>query len=111
MSADNKTLAKFELAPIPPAPRGVPEVEVTLRDRRRTASCNVLREGPRLGPRAEASTWSSLRVASRQDQVEQASSRDAESVPSDADEKRRELAELRKQSAEALLYTSERAVD
>ncbi|RLB48641.1 MAG: molecular chaperone DnaK, partial [Deltaproteobacteria bacterium] len=28
MSADNKSLAKFELAPIPPAPRGVPQIEV-----------------------------------------------------------------------------------
>ena len=29
MAEDNKSLAKFELAPILPAPRGVPEVEVT----------------------------------------------------------------------------------
>ena len=29
MARDNKTLAKFELSPIPPAPRGVPEIEVT----------------------------------------------------------------------------------
>ncbi len=28
MAADNKSLAKFELSPIPPAPRGVPEIEV-----------------------------------------------------------------------------------
>ena len=29
MSADNKTLGQFELADIPPAPRGVPQIEVT----------------------------------------------------------------------------------
>jgi molecular chaperone DnaK len=29
MSADNKTLGRFELQGIPPAPRGVPQVEVT----------------------------------------------------------------------------------
>ena len=29
MSADNKTLGKFELVGIPPAPRGVPQIEVT----------------------------------------------------------------------------------
>lgn len=29
MSADNKTLGRFELTGIPPAPRGVPQVEVT----------------------------------------------------------------------------------
>lgn len=29
MAADNKTLGQFELADIPPAPRGVPQIEVT----------------------------------------------------------------------------------
>ncbi|RMF84128.1 MAG: molecular chaperone DnaK [Nitrospirae bacterium] len=29
MAADNKTLAKFDLTGIPPAPRGVPQIEVT----------------------------------------------------------------------------------
>ncbi len=29
MAADNKTLARFDLAGIPPAPRGVPQIEVT----------------------------------------------------------------------------------
>ncbi len=29
MSADNKTLGQFELADIPPSPRGVPQIEVT----------------------------------------------------------------------------------
>ena len=29
MSADNKTLGRFELVGIPPAPRGVPQIEVT----------------------------------------------------------------------------------
>ena len=29
MAADNKTLARFELVGIPPAPRGVPQIEVT----------------------------------------------------------------------------------
>ena len=29
MAADNKTLGRFQLADIPPAPRGVPQIEVT----------------------------------------------------------------------------------
>ena len=29
MSADNKTLGRFQLTDIPPAPRGVPQIEVT----------------------------------------------------------------------------------
>ena len=34
MAADNKTLGRFELFGIPPAPRGIPQVEVYLRHRR-----------------------------------------------------------------------------
>ncbi len=33
-AADNKSLGKFDLADIPPAPRGMPQVEVVLRHRR-----------------------------------------------------------------------------
>ena len=29
MAADNKTLGRFQLGDIPPAPRGVPQIEVT----------------------------------------------------------------------------------
>ncbi len=29
MAADNKTLGRFQLADIPPAPRGIPQIEVT----------------------------------------------------------------------------------
>lgn len=29
MAADNKTLGRFELSDIPPAPRGVPQIQVT----------------------------------------------------------------------------------
>ncbi|MBY8910943.1 Hsp70 family protein, partial [Salinicoccus roseus] len=29
MAADNKTLGRFQLTDIPPAPRGVPQIEVT----------------------------------------------------------------------------------
>ena len=34
MAADNKMLGQFDLVGIPPAPRGVPQIEVTLRHRR-----------------------------------------------------------------------------
>ena len=29
MASDNKTLGRFQLTDIPPAPRGVPQIEVT----------------------------------------------------------------------------------
>ena len=45
MAAYNKSLAKFELTNIPPAPKGVPQIEVALRDRRQRH-----RLGRRLGP-------------------------------------------------------------
>ena len=30
MARDNKTLGRFQLTDVPPAPRGVPQIEVTL---------------------------------------------------------------------------------
>ncbi len=105
MSADNKTLAKFELAPIPPAPRGVPEVEVRFEidaDGIVHVSAKDLGSGREQKVRVVASSGLT------QEQVD-ALVADADQYR-DADEKRKELAELRN-SAEALLYTSERAVE
>ena len=105
MSADNKTLAKFELAPIPPAPRGVPEVEVKFEidaDGIVHVSAKDLGSGREQKVRVVASSGLT------QEQVDGLVA-DADQYR-DADEKRKELAELRN-SAEALLYTSERAVE
>ena len=44
MAADNKTLAKFDLDGIPPAPRGVPQIEVTF-DIDANGILNVDRQG------------------------------------------------------------------
>ena len=33
MAVDNKTIGKFQLPGIPPGPRGMPQIEVTLRYR------------------------------------------------------------------------------
>jgi len=104
MAEDNKSLAKFELAPILPAPRGVPEVEVTF-DIDADGVVNV--------------SAKDLGTSREQNIVVVASSglteADIERIIGEADaykttdQKRRELAELRN-AAEALLYTSERAV-
>jgi molecular chaperone DnaK len=104
MSADNKSLAKFELAPILPAPRGVPEIEVTF-DIDADGVVNVSAKD--LGTGREQA----IRVVASSGLTEQ----DIERIIGEADayktsdQKRRELAELRN-AAEALLYTSERAV-
>ena len=104
MAADNKSLAQFELSPIPPAPRGVPEIEVTF-DIDANGIVNVLAKD--LGTGKEQNVQVVASSGLTPDQIERIV-RDADQYKQ-SDEKRRELAEL-KQSAEALLYTSERAV-
>ena len=46
MAAYNKTLGKFELVGIPPAPRGMPQIEVSF-DIDANGILNVVREGSR----------------------------------------------------------------
>jgi molecular chaperone DnaK len=104
MAADNKSLAQFELAPIPPAPRGVPQVEVRFdidADGIVHVSAKDLGTGREQKVRVVASSGLT------KDQIENIV-QDADRYKQ-SDSKRKELAELR-QSAEALLYTSERAV-
>ena len=52
MAAYNKTLGKFQLTGIAPAPRGVPQIEVTF-DIDANGIVNVTRQGPRHRRRAE----------------------------------------------------------
>jgi molecular chaperone DnaK len=105
MAVDNKTLAKFELAPIPPAPRGVPEILVRFEidaDGIVHVSAKDLRTGREQKVRVVASSG----LTSEQiDKLVDEADRFRES-----DVKRKELAELRN-NAESLLYTSERAVE
>jgi len=104
MAEDNKSLAKFELAPILPAPRGVPEVEVTF-DIDADGVVNVSAKD--LGTSREQNIRVVASSGLTQDDIERIiGEADAYKM---TDEKRRELAELRN-AAEALLYTSERAV-
>ena len=104
MAEDNKSLAKFELAPIPPAPRGVPEIEVTF-DIDADGVVNV--HAKDLGTSREQN----IRVVASSGLTEEDIHRiiDEAETYKTTDQKRRELAELRN-AAEALLYTSERAV-
>jgi len=104
MAADNKTLAKFELSPILPAPRGVPEIEVTF-ELDANGIMNVAAIDKGTGKQQSVRVVASSGLS--QSQVDKLVT-DAEKFK-DADKRRRELAEL-KNSANALLYTSERAV-
>jgi molecular chaperone DnaK len=104
MAGDNKSLARFELAPIPPASRGVPQIEVKFEidaDGIVNVAAKDLGTGREQKVRVVAS--SGLTKDNIADLIA-----DADKYKQ-SDVKRKELAEL-KQSAEALLYTSERAV-
>jgi molecular chaperone DnaK len=104
MAVDNKTLAKFELAPIPPAPRGVPEIQVTFEiDANGIMNVGAIDKGTGKQQTVRVVASSGL----SKEQVDGLIG-DAENFK-ESDKKRKELAEL-KNSADALLYTSERAV-
>jgi molecular chaperone DnaK len=105
MAADNRSLARFELAGIPPAPRGVPKIQVAFRI---DADGMVNVEAKDLGTGKAQSVRVKPTSGLSPEQVEQLVS-DAAKFRF-ADELRRELAELRNQ-AETLLYTTEAALD
>jgi molecular chaperone DnaK len=103
MAKDNKTLAKFELSPIPPAPRGVPEIEVTFEiDANGIMHVSAIDRGTNKQQTVRVVASSGLSA----DEVDRLVA-DAERFK-ETDKRRRDLAEL-KNSADALLYTSERA--
>jgi hypothetical protein len=104
MAADNKSLASFELSPIPPAPRGVPQVEVRFEI---DADGIVHVHAKDLGTGREQKVRVVASSGLTKEQIDGIVN-DADKYKQ-SDSKRKELAEL-KQSAEALLYTSERAV-
>jgi len=104
MAADNKTLAKFELSPIPPAPRGVPEIQVSF-DIDTEGIVHVTAKDLGTGREQNVSVVAASGLS--ETQIAQLV-KDAEDFR-ESDQKRKELAEL-KNNAEALLHTSERAV-
>jgi molecular chaperone DnaK len=105
MAADNRSLARFELAGIPPAPRGVPKIQVTFRI---DADGIVSVEAKDLGTGKVHTVRVKPTSGLSQDQIESLVS-EADKFKF-ADELRRELAEVRNQ-AETLLYTTEAALD
>ncbi len=104
MAALNKTLARFHLEGIPPAPRGMPQIEVTF-DVDANGILHVTAHdkatGKKQAVRVEATT------ALSKEEVERLA-REAE-AHAEEDKSKRELAESRNQ-AEALIYTAEKAL-
>lgn len=105
MSADNKTLARFILDGIPPAPRGVPQIEVTFdidANGILSVSAKDKATGRSQSVRIEATT--SLTKEEIEKLKEEAIKYATE------DQKKKELVEARNQ-AEALIYTAEKSLN
>jgi molecular chaperone DnaK len=104
MAADNKTLGRFILDGIPPAPRGLPQIEVTF-DIDANGILNVAAKDKATGKsqsiRIEASTGLS------KDEIEKMK-RDAE-THAEEDKKKKELIEARNM-ADTLVYSTEKAL-
>jgi molecular chaperone DnaK len=105
MSADNRSLAHFELTGIPPAPRGVPKIQVTFR----VDSNGILHvEAKDLGTGRSQAMKVTPTSGLSQDEIDRVV--DEGDRFRETDSLRRELAEMRNQ-AETLLYTTEQALD
>ena len=102
MSSYNKTLGKFQLVDLPPAPRGVPQVEVTF-DSDANGIVNVAAKD-RATNKEQSITITGQSSLSK-DQIDQMM-RDAESH-ADEDKARKEEAEARNQ-ADTLVYQTEK---
>ena len=102
MAADNKMLGQFELIGIPPAPRGMPQIEVTFDI---DANGIVHVHAKDLGTGKEQSIRSPLRAVCREDEIKQMV-KDAE-LHAEEDRKRREAVEARNQ-LDSLIYQTEK---
>jgi molecular chaperone DnaK len=105
MAADNRSLARFELAGIPPAPRGVPKIQVTFK---LDADGIVSVEAKDLGTGKAQTVRVKPASGLSQSDVDKLVV-DAQKFKG-ADDGRKQLAEIRNQ-AETLVYTTEAALE
>ncbi len=104
MAADNVTLGRFQLSGIPPAPRGVPQIEVTF-DIDANGIVNVSAKDLGTGKEQHITITSSTKLSD--DEIE-AKVKEAERF-AEEDKKRKEEVEIRNQ-AETLIYETEKNV-
>src|ERR687896_726760 len=104
MAADNKLLGQFDLMGIPPAPRGVPQIEVTF-DIDANGIVNVTAKDKATSKEQQIRIQASggLSEADIEKMVKDAEAHAAE------DKKRRELVEARN-NADGLIHTTERSL-
>jgi molecular chaperone DnaK len=104
MAADNKLLGNFDLAGIPPAPRGVPQIEVTF-DIDANGIVNVSAKDKGTGKEQQIRIQASggLSDADIERMVKEAEAN------ADADKKKREVVEAKNQ-AESLIHSTEKSL-
>jgi molecular chaperone DnaK len=105
LAADNMTLGRFRLEGIPPAPRGVPQIEVTF-DIDANGILNVSARDKATGKEQRITITASTNLS--KDEIERMV-RDAE-LHAAEDKRRRELIELKNQS-DSLAYQSEKSLN
>lgn len=104
MAADNKTLGRFQLSNIPPAPRGVPQIEVTF-DIDANGIVNVRAKD--LGTNKEQSITITASTNLSDDEIDKMV-KEAEANKAN-DEKRKEEADVRN-DAEQMIFATEKAI-
>ncbi|MDB9698030.1 molecular chaperone DnaK [Planktomarina temperata] len=105
MAADNKILGQFNLESIPPAPRGMPQIEVTFDiDANGIVSVGATDKGTGKEQKITIQASGGLSDADIEAMV-----KDAE-ANADADKDRRELVEAKNQ-AESLIHSTEKAME
>ena len=105
MAQFNKTLGRFQLTGIPPAPRGVPQIEVTF-DIDANGIVHVSAKDQASGNEQKVSITASTNLS--EDDINQAI-KDAEAHAAE-DKKRKEEIEV-KNNAESLVYNSQKTLD
>ena len=104
MAADNKTLGRFQLTNIPPAPRGVPQIEVKF-DIDANGIVNVTAKD--LGTNKEQSITITSNTNLSDEEIEKMRKEAEENK--EADEKRKEAVET-KNEAEQMIFQTEKAI-
>ncbi|MGO1922532.1 MAG: molecular chaperone DnaK [Jeotgalicoccus sp.] len=105
MASDNKTLGRFQLTDLPPAPKGVPQIEVTF-DIDKNGIVNVTATDKGTGKEQKITIESSSNLTD--DDIDRMVKEAEENA--DADKAKKEEAELRNE-ADQLIFSSDKAVE
>ncbi|MDI6724419.1 MAG: molecular chaperone DnaK [Methanobacterium sp.] len=105
MAHDNTTLGRFQLVGIPPAPRGIPQIEVTF-DIDANGIMNVSAKDMGTGKEQAITITASTKLS--QEEIDQ-KIREAE-MHAEEDKKRQEEIQIRNE-ADSMIYTSEKTLE